>query len=266
MVGDLRAGSANLMHSPERESFDAPEQRRLAGEDAPAWLATCFALVGTTIALAAASMWASEWPALEQQGFRTPTISGPEQDATLQSTEATPLQPADSIPAPPAPSPSPAAEAIHGERAASVPAADAATAQTAPSADQSPSTAVDCLPVVSISFARDSARPNWVGLEEQVAPLRQWMTRYPDAILSVEGHTDPTGPEQYNVLLSYSRAKAVIARLVASGLSERQMIIRASGANRPKGVATGADDNRRVLLQVEGVAVCRETRNTTEEQ
>jgi hypothetical protein len=55
MEGHPLADSTVAAENAETESWSAPDLHRLAGEDAPIWLAAGFAVVGTLIAIASAS-------------------------------------------------------------------------------------------------------------------------------------------------------------------------------------------------------------------
>lgn len=226
-------------------SREALEQYRVIGEDAPAWLATGLALLGTMFAIAAASSAPPEL--LEQHVAQTRAT---EQASTTQY-------------APDAPPPASVAAIEEPERRDETK-NSLTDEREASSAERKASNETPCRPVISIPFARGSARPIPAGVEKSVDALAQWMTQHKDAVLSVEGHTNSTGSEQHNVLLSFWRAKAVIAWLTSLGVVEQQMVARAVGASEPKGLPKDGTSNRRVLLQVEGVENCREVGETTE--
>ena len=115
-----------------------------------------------------------------------------------------------------------------------------------------------CLPIVSIPFDLNSARLKATGLDEKTAALRDWLLAHKGAILSVEGHADSTGPEAFNVLLSYKRAEAVAAWLVKAGAPAEQIATRAAGTRPPAHWTTEMQSNRQVILQIEGVEACRD--------
>lgn len=69
----------------------------------------------------------------------------------------------------------------------------------------------------------------------------------------VTGHTDSTGPEDYNKTLSLQRAQAVKAGMVAAGMAGNE--IRTDGAGELEPIATnetieGRQENRRVVIRV----------------
>lgn len=246
--------------APEQGSSGDLEQCRVAGEDAPIWLPTALALLGILFAVAAASSSLS--PQALKQFVSRMIVTEP---------AAAPRQAADeALSAPPPivehPSPRAAPPAVNEEPERRAETTPSAAGQEASASVQTTPTEVPCLPVIGIPFARGSARPILAGTEQSIDVLVQWMTRHGDAILSVEGHADSTGTEQHNVLLSFRRAKAVIAWLAGSGVPERRMIARAAGASEAKGSPEDAATNRRALLHVEGVEACRDGGDTTERQ
>jgi len=113
-----------------------------------------------------------------------------------------------------------------------------------------------CLPILAAPFARDSARPELAGLDAPLQPLLDWLGEHPDATVLVEGHTDPTGAERHNVLLSYERAQVVGAWLQDKGVAKSRMIIRAAGALPPSAPAPIVADNRQALIMIEGAPRC----------
>ena len=80
----------------------------------------------------------------------------------------------------------------------------------------------------------------------------QWLRRYPNVSVTIEGHTDERGTREYNMALGERRAKAVQRYLVLQGVSPAQLELVSYGEERP--VATGNDEqswaqNRRVELR-----------------
>jgi OOP family OmpA-OmpF porin len=90
----------------------------------------------------------------------------------------------------------------------------------------------------------------------RLVPLLDRLKRDPDAKLVVEGHTDLKGGEAYNVMLSYARARSVIAWLETEGVEKRQMTALAAGTSQPRDSALVVAENRMALLRVEGVRPC----------
>ncbi|GGX03073.1 OmpA family protein [Aquimarina muelleri] len=76
---------------------------------------------------------------------------------------------------------------------------------------------------------------------------------YPDTNIIVEGHTDSTGDDTYNMTLSQKRANAVTNYLVSQGISKSRLTTYAHGETLPKYDNTtpqGRAKNRRVELGV----------------
>ena len=76
---------------------------------------------------------------------------------------------------------------------------------------------------------------------------------YPDTNIIVEGHTDSTGNDAYNMTLSKKRANAVTNYLVSQGISRARLTTYAHGETLPKydnATAEGRAKNRRVELGI----------------
>ena len=115
----------------------------------------------------------------------------------------------------------------------------------------------DCAPLFSVPFLREETQPIDTDLTEQAHKLSDWLKLHPQAELLVEGHTDASGPEAYNLFISHQRAKAVYELLAHYGLSEARMAVRALGEDAPlAGLPPESAQNRRVSLRIEGVPAC----------
>ncbi len=204
---------------------------RVAGEDAPRWLAYSFAGSGLLMALAA-SYLAARGPSLES----APASRAP-------SAVTVHLEPSQ-----------PRAPSFSGEPKAQTPSAT-------PSEEHKPDEArphapVECLEVISIGFPYKSSSPLTEGARERLAPVLDWLRKHPEGRLLVEGHTDSKGSEAFNVMLSYARAQAAIAWLVKYGVPQNQTTPLAAGPAQPDDRSLIIADNRMALLRVEGVAPC----------
>lgn len=88
---------------------------------------------------------------------------------------------------------------------------------------------------------------------ETLNKLANIFREYPDSNVLIEGHTDNTGSESYNLTLSKNRAQAVTGYLVDQGLDRSRFDTRWFGENQPKydnGTAEGRAKNRRVELAI----------------
>jgi outer membrane protein OmpA-like peptidoglycan-associated protein len=96
------------------------------------------------------------------------------------------------------------------------------------------------------------------GARERLAKVSGIVLAYPSLRLSVEGHTDSIGTDDYNQQLSEKRAEAVRDYLVQQGISSDAVI--ASGFGKTAPVASndtpeGRQQNRRVELVLSGDAI-----------
>lgn len=103
-----------------------------------------------------------------------------------------------------------------------------------------------------MTFDVDSAtvRP---GLYPEIDRVAGVIRQYPQTLIRVEGHTDSTGSEDYNMRLSRRRAQAVADLLVQRGVAMSRIQLLGYGESSP--VATNATEsgrqmNRRVEIKV----------------
>lgn len=76
---------------------------------------------------------------------------------------------------------------------------------------------------------------------------------YPDSNILIEGHTDSSGPDDYNMTLSQRRAQSVSDYLAKQGVSAGRFTTRWYGETQPKydnSTAEGRSKNRRVELAI----------------
>jgi peptidoglycan-associated lipoprotein len=81
----------------------------------------------------------------------------------------------------------------------------------------------------------------------------QWLARYPNVRITIEGHADERGTREYNLALGDRRANAAKNYLAARGVPSERMTTISYGKERP--VAMGSDDqswaaNRRAVTVV----------------
>ncbi|WBL20776.1 OmpA family protein [Zunongwangia sp. HRR-M8] len=89
--------------------------------------------------------------------------------------------------------------------------------------------------------------------EETLNKLVGIFKEYPDTNILVEGHTDDTGSESYNLTLSKNRAQAVTNFLTSHGISASRFETKWYGEAQPKfdnTTAEGRSKNRRVELAI----------------
>lgn len=103
-----------------------------------------------------------------------------------------------------------------------------------------------------VTFDTDSAivRP---GLYSEIDRIANILIKYPNTVIQVEGHTDSTGTESYNMELSARRAETVKNILVNKGVEPSRILTLAFGESKP--IASndydyGRAQNRRVEIKV----------------
>ena len=117
----------------------------------------------------------------------------------------------------------------------------------------------DCAPVFSITYEYRSEHPAETSQIKMIEQLGGWLQGHQDARVVVEGHTDSKGTDEYNLLLSYRRARIVSEMLVKEGASEEQLSVQAFGEHSPlEGIPDTSKKNRRVSLRVKGRQGCIE--------
>jgi OOP family OmpA-OmpF porin len=105
---------------------------------------------------------------------------------------------------------------------------------------------------VLFAFDRSNIRPAAAKVLQQLA--HSLATRFPNAHLAVEGHTDSIGSPEYNQGLSVRRAQAVATWLTRkAGIAPSRMTVRGFGETEPvasNDTAAGRALNRRVAIGV----------------
>ena len=91
-----------------------------------------------------------------------------------------------------------------------------------------------------------------------VQKLAEFLKKYSDRQVLIEGHTDSVGSEEYNLGLSEKRADAVRDELVKQGISSERIFTRGYGKKYPEAsndTPAGRQQNRRVevIILKEGV-------------
>ncbi len=81
--------------------------------------------------------------------------------------------------------------------------------------------------------------------EEILKTLLTYLENNPEISISIEGHTDDTGSEQYNDILSINRAKSVYNWLVDNGISSSRLSFKGYGKSRP--IFNDKDEEHRAL-------------------
>lgn len=87
------------------------------------------------------------------------------------------------------------------------------------------------------------------------------LNKYPDTNIEVQGHTDNTGTDKYNMALSKRRAASVSNYLISKGISSRRTTTKGYGESAPNysnDTEDGRAQNRRVEFLITANAKMRE--------
>ena len=112
-----------------------------------------------------------------------------------------------------------------------------------------PASLFDAVPVM---FDFDSTAISTF-FEESLQPLVDFLTATPTATVTLTGHTDNVGSEEYNQMLSVRRAQAIREFLLQQGIDRKMIRIQGAGEKRPEksnATPSGRKANRRVSIAV----------------
>jgi len=104
----------------------------------------------------------------------------------------------------------------------------------------------------NITFATDSAdiNSNFYRVLDDVALV---LDEFEKTLVNVDGHTDNTGSDSYNMNLSQMRANSVAQYLVSRKIMPQRLIVQGFGESRPiadNSTPQGRQLNRRVEIQI----------------
>jgi len=114
---------------------------------------------------------------------------------------------------------------------------------------------IDLIMPGNITFATDSSdvKEEFMNTLHSVAKVVQ---QYENTLVTIEGHTDSTGSDSYNQLLSERRAASVAEVLLAQGVAFERVAAEGYGENRPvasNDTAEGRAQNRRVEISLDAI-------------
>ena len=106
------------------------------------------------------------------------------------------------------------------------------------------------------------------GSQASIQRIAVVLTQYPQHQILVEGHTDATGGDDFNLQLSRDRASSVRTALVAGGVEASRITAEGFGESRPVASndnAAGRQQNRRVEIVIVGAGTVADAvqRDTT---
>ena len=91
------------------------------------------------------------------------------------------------------------------------------------------------------------------GAQRTIDQLAAFLNKYPTKKVSVEGHTDSVGSEDYNLALSQRRAESVRSAIMARGISSDRISVKGLGMLYPvasNDTPAGRQQNRRVEILI----------------
>jgi peptidoglycan-associated lipoprotein len=103
---------------------------------------------------------------------------------------------------------------------------------------------------VFFAFDRSDISPE---AQQILSRQADWLQRYPNVTVTVEGHCDERGTREYNLALGERRAQAVKNVLVASGIASSRISTISYGKERPAVVGSSEEayaQNRRAVTTV----------------
>jgi peptidoglycan-associated lipoprotein len=152
----------------------------------------------------------------------------------------------------PEPAPAPTEEAGGASTSGLGADAGATATTTMDEAQRQAVAALQARNVVYFDYDSSEIRPEY---DAVVTAHAGYLTRYKNARVRLEGHTDERGSREYNIGLGERRAQTVRRALLLQGVLEGQIVTVSYGEERP--AAEGSDEaayakNRRVeLVQVQ---------------
>ena len=96
---------------------------------------------------------------------------------------------------------------------------------------------------INSSDISDSAKYN-------LSRVASVFNKYPETLILIEGHTDNTGTNEYNMNLSEKRAESVSNYLVSQGVASSRLNVKWYGEDQPK-YPNDTDANRKLNRRVE---------------
>jgi peptidoglycan-associated lipoprotein len=103
---------------------------------------------------------------------------------------------------------------------------------------------------VFFAFDRSDITPE---AQQILARQADWLRRYPNVTVTIEGHADERGTREYNLALGERRAQAVKNVLVAMGIPTSRISTISYGKERPAVVGSSEEayaQNRRAVTTV----------------
>ena len=114
---------------------------------------------------------------------------------------------------------------------------------------------IDLIMPGNITFDVSSAAVQ-ASFKPTLASVARVLSEYDDTLVTISGHTDSSGSNEYNQLLSEQRASAVANIILESGIVFERVAAVGYGENQPiadNGTANGRAENRRVEITLDAI-------------
>src|SRR5262245_7945185 len=99
--------------------------------------------------------------------------------------------------------------------------------------------ATELVPLGCVFFNWDSAQVR-AEFKDKVGKITDFSKQHPNAMIVIDGHTDPTGSAAYNAALGVRRARAVKSALTTAGVDESRIVMSSYGENAIQAGANNA--------------------------
>lgn len=89
--------------------------------------------------------------------------------------------------------------------------------------------------------------------KNKLNPIANWLIKNPEIKLFIEGHTDGTGTEEYNLLLGQKRAESVKEYLITKGIDKTRIDTISYGKEKPEFTNINKKEskkNRRAVINI----------------
>jgi peptidoglycan-associated lipoprotein len=135
-----------------------------------------------------------------------------------------------SAPATPAPAPPPAAAPVATRSGEAAPSPRIPNAATRARIDELLAKIEDAY----FDYDKHTLRPDAItALEADSKELRDIIVQYPDYKLTIQGHADERGSEEYNMALGEARAESARTYLAGVGIPQDQLSLVSYGKDKP---------------------------------
>lgn len=113
---------------------------------------------------------------------------------------------------------------------------------------------------VALNVVFDSGKTDLKNADEAINRVVSFMNQYPHTKAVIEGHTDASGDDKKNKVLSQRRAEAVVAAMVKAGIAAERVSAVGFGEEKPladNATVAGRAQNRRVTAEIEEQVVSK---------